>query len=97
MDMFGLLIAALLAIPVLAVVAIVLAVKTRDRLKQLEFRLGRLEQWLALRAGEGLAPEPGPMPETLPAAAAEPVEALAGQAPSPPEPEAAAAPQTAPS
>ena len=97
MDAFGLLIAAVLAIPVLAIVAIVLAVNTRERLKKLEFRLARLEHWLALRAGEGFVPEPAPgtVPETSPSAAPEPVEAPAEQAPSPPKPEAAAAPPPA--
>lgn len=56
--MFGSLIVALLAIPVLAIVAIVMAVGTRERIKRLEFRLARLEAWLAEQAGEFPAPAP---------------------------------------
>ena len=52
MDMFGPLIALVLAIPVLAVIAIVMTVGTRERLKRLEFRLARLEAWLAERSGD---------------------------------------------
>jgi uncharacterized membrane protein len=83
--MFGSLIAALLAIPVLAISAVVLAIGTRERLKRLEFRLARLEGWLAQRAGDELAA--GTERETLPTAIAEPVEA-----PPPSAPAAAAAP-----
>ena len=98
MDTFGLLIAAVLAIPVLAIVAIVMTVNTRERLKKLEYRFARLEAWLADRAGEALGPEPGPgaVPKTLPAAAAQPAAAPAEPTP-PPEPEPApVAPPAAP-
>jgi hypothetical protein len=64
MDMFGWLIVAVLSIPVLAVVSIVMSVGTRDRIKRLEFRLARLERWLAEREGE--APAPAPVPGALP-------------------------------
>ena len=81
--MFGSLIAALLAIPVLAIVAIVMAVGTRERIKRLEFRLARLEAWLAERAGD----LPSSAPEALPTPATEPAQIPVEEAPSPPEPE----------
>jgi uncharacterized membrane protein len=81
--MFGSLIAALLAIPVLAIVAIVMAVGTRERIKRLEFRLARLEAWLAERAGE----LPSPASEAVPATATKPAQIPVEEAPSPPEPE----------
>ena len=48
MDMFGLLIAVVIAIPVLAIVSIALTIGTRERLKRLEFRLASLD-WLEFR------------------------------------------------
>jgi uncharacterized membrane protein len=92
MDMFGTLIALVLAIPVLAVVSIVMTMNTRQRLNRLEGRLARLEGWLAERASEALAPEPGPgtVPEALPAAAKEPEQVPPEEALPPPESEAAA-------
>ena len=39
MDTFDLLIAAVLAIPVLAVISLIVAMSTRKRLKQLELRI----------------------------------------------------------
>jgi uncharacterized membrane protein len=84
MDPFGLLIVTVLAIPVLAIVAIVMAVGTRERIKRLEFRLTRLERWLEERAGDLPLPAPAAPPEPLPEAAAPQAE----KAPSPPEPEA---------
>jgi uncharacterized membrane protein len=85
MDTFGLLIVAVLAIPVLAIIAIVMAVGTRERLKRLEFRLARLERWLEERAGDLPLPAPAAPPEPLPQPAAAP---QVGKAPPPPEPEA---------
>ena len=83
MDMFGTLIALVLAIPVLAVIAIVMTVGTRERLKRLEFRLARLEAWLAERSGD----LPSPASEALPAPASKPAQIPVEEAPSPPEPE----------
>jgi uncharacterized membrane protein len=85
MDMFGILIALVLALPVLAIIAIVLAVGTRERLKRLEFRLARLERWLEERASDLPLPAPAAPPEPLPEPAAAP---QAGTAPPPPELEA---------
>jgi len=88
MDMFGILIALVLAIPVLAVVSIVMTMNTRQRLNRLEGRLARLEGWLAERAGD----LPSPALEASPA----PTEQVpAEEAPSPPEP-VAAPPSAAP-
>jgi uncharacterized membrane protein len=83
MDMFGLVIALVLAIPVLAVVSIVMTVGTRERIKRLEFRLARLEAWLAERSGD----LPSPASEALPAPASKPAQIPVEEAPSPPEPE----------
>jgi uncharacterized membrane protein len=97
MDIFGLLIVAVLALPVLAVVSIVMSVGTRDRLKRLEFRLARLERWLAEREGEAPFPAPGALPESAPEAAvaairkAEEVGPPAEALPAPPPPPSAAA------
>lgn len=62
------LVLALLAIPVLAVVSIVMTLRTRERLKRLEFKLGALETWLAA-SGSVPSPEstlavPPPTPAT---------------------------------
>jgi uncharacterized membrane protein len=108
MDMFGLLIAVVIAIPVLAIVSIALTIGTRKRLKRLEFRLASLD-WLEFRlasletrlagtAGEAPSPKPisAPAPEALPVAA-EPPEVKAEEvAPPPPEPEPPAATPTPP-
>lgn len=71
MDIFGLLIAAVIALPVLAVVSFVMSIGTRDRLKPLEFRIAGLEAKLAALTGEALAPKPAPgaLPEPSPEAA----------------------------
>jgi uncharacterized membrane protein len=89
MDMFGTLIALVLAIPVLAVIAIVMTMNTRQRLNRLEGRLARLEVWLAERAGDlpAPAPSPGAAPETTPKL---PEPAPAASLPTPQEPRAAA-------
>jgi uncharacterized membrane protein len=103
MDMFGTLIALVLAIPVLAVVAIVMTMNTRERLKRLEFRIAGLEKRLS---GEAPSPKPVPLPEapeatkvplaedTLPPA--EPETPAAPPTPPPPETAAAAAAPAAP-
>jgi uncharacterized membrane protein len=84
------LIAVLLAIPVLAIVAIVLAIKTRDQLKRLEHRLTLIEAWLAGRSGEVPAPSVEPLP------AAGPVERPPAAVPPAKETAARAIPQSAP-
>jgi uncharacterized membrane protein len=96
MDMLGFLIVLVIAIPVLAIVGIVMAVGTRERLKRLEFRLTGIEARLAGLAGEAPSPVPvsAPAPEALPTAAEKP-EAKAeseDEAPPPAEPEPPAAP-----
>ncbi|HAN64295.1 MAG TPA: DUF2339 domain-containing protein, partial [Rhizobiales bacterium] len=99
MDMLGLLIAVVIAIPVLAIVSIVLTLGTREHVKRLEFRLASLETRLAGTAGEAPAPKPvsAPTPEALPAAS-EPPEAKIEAPPTPsgPEPPAAAPAPPAP-
>ena len=99
MDMLGLLIAVVIAIPVLAIVRIVLTLGTREHVKRLEFRLASLETRLAGTAGEAPAPKPvsAPTPEALPAAS-EPPEAKIEAPPTPsgPEPPAAAPAPPAP-
>jgi uncharacterized membrane protein len=82
MDIFGLLIAIAFAIPLLAVVSIVMSVGTRDRIKRLELRAKLLESRLAELAGE--LPVPG-------APAAQPEL----QTPEPAKPEAEDAPPAA--
>ena len=73
MDMFGLLIAVVIAIPVLAIVSIALTIGTRERLKRLEFAASLGLEWLAPRtrlAGTtGEAPRPSP-PRSRPRGAA---------------------------
>ena len=99
MDMLGLLIAVVIAIPVLAIVSIVLTLGTREHVKRLEVRLASLETRLAGTAGEAPAPKPvsAPTPEALPAAS-EPPEAKIEAPPTPsgPEPPAAAPAPPAP-
>jgi uncharacterized membrane protein len=103
MDMFGLLIAVVIAIPVLAIVSIALTIGTRERLKRLEFRLASLD-WLEFRlasletrlagtAGEAPAPKPisAPAPEALPSASEPPGAKAEDVAPPPSEPEPPAA------
>jgi uncharacterized membrane protein len=103
MDMFGLLIAVVMAIPVLAIVSIALTIGTRERLKRLEFRLASLD-WLEFRlasletrlagtTGEAPAPKPisAPAPEALPSASEPPGAKAEDVAPPPSEPEPPAA------
>jgi uncharacterized membrane protein len=79
-----------------------MAVKTRDRLKRLEFRIAGLEARLAALAGEAPSPQPVPpsVPSTPPPAIglkAPPAEAVplpsAAEAAAPPSPAAAAKPK----
>lgn len=94
--MFESIVLAVLAIPVLAIVAIVMAAGARERIKRLERRIGVLEARLGRIAEE--APFAGEPPQLRPAAAAPPPETIA--APSPAEPSRAepipAAPQPPP-
>src|ERR1700752_1045827 len=64
--MLGLLVLLLLAFPIAAIVGVVLAISTRDRLRGLERRLAMIERRL-----EGLGPTPAPRssvePSTPPA------------------------------
>jgi uncharacterized membrane protein len=97
MDMFGALIAFALAIPVLAVVSIVITMGNRERLKRLEFRLAGLEGRLAELAGETPSPKPVPtaLPEEGPEAAEAPKAATEDKTSPPPHAPAPAA-QAAP-
>src|SRR5262245_22861035 len=70
--MFDSLLLALLSIPVIAVVSLVLSLRTRTRLKQIEQKLDTLQRWLADRAD--LEPSAEAPPEALPAPAAAPAE-----------------------
>ncbi len=97
MDTFWLLIALVLAIPVLAIVSIVMALGTRERLKRFEFRLAGLERRLADLPGG--VPSPAPVPSAVPEAVAKPKEPEAKveeEAPPPPEPETPVPPPYAP-
>jgi len=91
MEMIGFIVVAVIAIPVLAIVGIVMAVGTRERLKRLEFRLTGIEVRLAGMAGEAPSPVPlsAPVPEALPAIAEKKSE---GEAPPPAKPAPPSAP-----
>jgi len=95
MDMFGTLIALVLAIPVLAVISIVMTMNTRERLKRLEFRIAGLEGRLS---GEAPSPKPVPaaLPEVVPEAAEAPKAEAEDETPPPPETSAAPAAPAAP-
>ena len=85
-------IVAVLAIPVLAVVAIIMAAGSRDRIRRLEFRIASLEARLGeAGATEGAPSLPAP-PEVSPASKA----TTAAEAVPPPPPEAAPAPAARP-
>jgi len=62
MDTFDLLIAAVLAIPVLAVISLIVAMSARKRLKQLELRIAGLEWKLAALGDQ--APPAAPVTAT---------------------------------
>jgi predicted membrane protein DUF2339 len=86
-PLFSLLIALVVAFPVLAIVALVLAIGARERLRKLEFKLAGLEGQLS-----GLAPQPAPAPTPAPEAVKEreaKIEELAAP-PAPEEPPATA-------
>ena len=86
-PLFSLLIALVVAFPVLAIVALVLAIGARERLRKLEFKLAGLEGQLS-----GLAPRPAPAPTPAPEAVKEreaKIEELAAH-PAPEEPPATA-------
>ena len=91
--MLASIIAAVIAIPVLAVVSIVMAMGNRERLKRLELRTAGLEWKLAaLAEATPAASVPGAVPETAEEAKAE----IEDEAPLPTEPEVAAAPASPP-
>ena len=91
MDTFDLLIAAVLAIPVLAVISLIVAMGARKRLKQLELRIAGLEWKLAALADQ--APPAAPVTAIIPEPAEEEKTfATEAEPPPPAEPEEAAAP-----
>ena len=95
MDTFDLLIAAVLAIPVLAVISLIVAMSARKRLKQLELRIAGLEWKLAALADQ--APPAAPVTAVIPEEAEEEKKfATEAEPPPPAEPEEAAAPPTPP-
>jgi uncharacterized membrane protein len=95
MDTFDLLIAAVLAIPVLAVISLIVAMSARKRLKQLELRIAGLEWKLAALGDQ--APPAAPVTAIIPEPAKEEKTlATAAEPPPPAEPEEAAAPSTPP-
>jgi hypothetical protein len=92
--MIASIVVAVLAIPVLAVVSIVMAMGTRERIKRLEFRIAGLEARLAGAGGEAALSQPVPSapPEPTPDIAmakaevpAEPVASLPAPAASKPK------------
>jgi len=96
--MLASIIAAVIAIPVLAVVSIVMAMGNRERLKRLELRIAGLEWKLSGLAGEVLPPKPLPsaLPEPSAEAAEEAKADIEEEAPLPAEPDVAAAPASPP-
>ncbi len=90
-PLFSLLIALVVAFPVLAIVALVLAIGARERLRKLEFKLAGLEGQLS-----GLAPQPAPAPTPAPEAVKE-REAKIEELAAPPAPEEPPATAPAPS
>ena len=94
---FTTLIVVVIAFPVLAIVAFVMALGNRDRMKRLEHRLGGIEARLAELTGE--APSPAAVPVVPPAAVPatkEPGAKGEEKAPPPPEPETPAQPMPSP-
>jgi len=89
-PLFSLLIALVVAFPVLAIVALVLAIGARERLRKLEFKLAGLEGQLS-----GLAPRPAPAPTPAPEAVKEREAKI--EEPAPPAPEEPPATAPAPS
>ena len=95
MDTFELLIAAVLAIPVLAVISLIVAMSARKRLKLLELRIAGLEWKLAALADQ--APPAAPVTAVIPEEAEEKKKfATEAEPPPPAEPEEAAALPTPP-
>jgi uncharacterized membrane protein len=89
--MFDSLLLALLSIPVIAVVSLVLTLRTRTRLKLIEQRLDTLQRWLAGRAD--LEPSAEAPPAPLPAPASTSADAKASvDEPGPPAAEPAPEP-----
>src|SRR5581483_2736818 len=90
---FTALIAVVIAFPVLALAAFLMALGNRGRLKRLEHKLVSLEARLAGLAGEApLAAAPSAKPQEAVPAAREP-ETAEEMAPPPPEPQPPAAPK----
>ena len=84
--LIGLGVLALLAIPVIAIVALVTAVESRGLARRLDLRLGLLERSLALGAAPGAAaPSPPPQPQPAPEPAPPPP-LPSGAAELPPQP-----------
>jgi len=79
MDYWQLLILLVLAIPVIAIVALVFSIGARDRLRVLEWRISGLEAKIAALGGAGVEVQPAP------AVAAEPEAADAAPEPETPE------------
>ncbi|HEX2449017.1 MAG TPA: DUF2339 domain-containing protein [Methyloceanibacter sp.] len=82
-SMFTWIIAAVVAVPVLAVVSFLIAMGARGRIRQLELRIAGLE-WQVARLAEGIAPAEAAPP--LPEAAPEAVEQIEAEAQEPPPP-----------
>ena len=95
---FTTLIIVVIAFPVLAIAAFVMALGNRDRLKRLEFRLAGIEAKLAGLAGEAPAPAPtSPVPASWePLPAEEPAAKAEEKTPGPTEPETPGPPPAPP-
>lgn len=93
---FTTLIIVVIAFPVLAIVAFVMALGNRDRMKRLEHRLGSLEARLAGLTGEAQAAAAPVAPPAAIPAAKEPEPKVEEKAPPPSEPEPPVAPTPAP-
>src|ERR1700724_1294071 len=85
--MFGwivLALVALLAAPVLSVIALVLAIGDSALLRQLNERLNVLQRGQAARSAPAPGPTPQPTPQSTPAPAPAPLVAAPGETPPPP-------------
>jgi uncharacterized membrane protein len=93
--MIASLVAILLAVPVLAVIAIIMAVNSRERVRRIEIRLAGLEWRIAKLAEETASPETTALLEPAPEAAEE-AKVEAEETAPPSEPEAIAIPPAPP-
>jgi uncharacterized membrane protein len=101
----GPIVLAILAVPICAIAGFILALKARDRLGRLEFRLGLLERQIAELAlasatpatAAPIAPPPAEPESELDLAQAAPIDEAAAQSPpeAPPEPAPASGPEPA--